>query len=145
MRHFDLPVKVGTYVTVEAGETEADERRTTREEFYVPGSLLAIEGDTAHPLAAGCPPELAAMVNRRSSILEVIDSDAPIDVVATVGRSLAIAVGYSALVQVGQTVFNQTGKSLEVFAIWMGFYLACSLTISAVVNFFNIRLRIVER
>ena len=42
-------------------------------------------------------------------------------------------------------MYNQTGKSLEVFAIWMGFYLACSLTISVVVNFFNVRLAIVER
>jgi len=63
----------------------------------------------------------------------------------TKNTSLAIAVGYSDLVQVGQTVFNQTGKTLEVFSIWMGFYLACSLTISVVVNFFNVRLKIVER
>lgn len=63
----------------------------------------------------------------------------------TKNTSLAIAVGASELVQVGQTVYNQTGKSLEVFAIWMGFYLACSLTISVVVNFFNVRLAIVER
>ena len=63
----------------------------------------------------------------------------------TKNTSLAIAVGYSDLVQVGQTIFSQTGKSLEVFLIWMLFYLACSLTISAVVNFFNVRLKIVER
>ncbi len=63
----------------------------------------------------------------------------------TKNTSLAIAVGYSDLVQIGQTVYNQTGKTLQVMAIWMLFYLACSLTISAVVNFFNIRLRIVER
>lgn len=63
----------------------------------------------------------------------------------TKNTSLAIAVGSSDLVQVGQTVLNQTGKSLEVFAIWMLFYLACSLTISVVVNFFNVRLKIVER
>lgn len=63
----------------------------------------------------------------------------------TKNTSLAIAVGASDLLQVGQTVYNQTGKSLEVFAIWMGFYLACSLTISVVVNFFNVRLAIVER
>ena len=37
------------------------------------------------------------------------------------------------------------GRSLEVFSIWMLFYLACSLTISVVVNFFNVRLKIVER
>ncbi|MEM9202928.1 MAG: ABC transporter permease subunit [Actinomycetota bacterium] len=63
----------------------------------------------------------------------------------TKNTSLAIAVGATDLVQVGQTVYNQTGRSLEVFAIWMGFYLACSLTISVVVNFFNVRLAIVER
>ncbi len=63
----------------------------------------------------------------------------------TKNTSLAIAVGYTDLVQVGQTVYNQTGKTLEVVAIWMLFYLACSLTISVVVNFFNVRLKIVER
>ena len=63
----------------------------------------------------------------------------------TKNTSLAIAVGFSDLVQVGQTVGNQTGKNLSVFAIWMLFYLACSLTISVVVNFFNVRLKIVER
>jgi len=63
----------------------------------------------------------------------------------TKNTSLAIAVGYSDVVQVGQTIFNQTGRSLEIFIIWMLFYLACSLTISVVVNFFNVRLQIVER
>ena len=63
----------------------------------------------------------------------------------TKNTSLAIAIGYSDLVQVGQTVYNQTGKTLEVVSIWMLFYLACSLTISVVVNFFNVRMRIVER
>ena len=63
----------------------------------------------------------------------------------TKNTSLAIAVGYSDLVQIGQTVYNQTGKTLQVMAVWMLFYLACSLTISSVVNFFNIRMRIVER
>jgi len=63
----------------------------------------------------------------------------------TKNTSLAVAVGASDLVQVGQTLYNQSGKSLEVFAIWMLFYLACSLTISVIVNFFNVRLAIVER
>ena len=63
----------------------------------------------------------------------------------TKNTSLAIAVGYSDIVQVGQIVYNQTGKTLEVISLWMLFYLACSLTISVVVNFFNIRMKIVER
>ena len=63
----------------------------------------------------------------------------------TKNTSLAIAVGYSDFVQVGQIVYNQTGKTLEVVSLWMLFYLACSLTISVVINFFNIRMKIVER
>ena len=59
--------------------------------------------------------------------------------------SLAVAVGMSDLVQVGTTVFNQTGRTLPVVAIWMLFYLSCSLTISVVVNWFNLRMRLVER
>lgn len=63
----------------------------------------------------------------------------------TKNTSLAIAVGYSDIVQVGQTLYNQTGRTLPVVAIWMLFYLACSLSISVVVNFFNVRLKLVER
>ncbi len=63
----------------------------------------------------------------------------------TKNTSLAIAIGYSDVVQIGQSIYNQTGKTLEVVSIWMLFYLACSLTISVVVNFFNVRLKIVER
>jgi hypothetical protein len=80
VRHFDLPVKVGTHVVDD--DSEDGERRTRREEFYVPGSLLAIEVDTSHPVARGASRELAAMVTGNSVVLEVIDPRAPIDVVA---------------------------------------------------------------
>ena len=63
----------------------------------------------------------------------------------TKNTSLAIEGGYSDIVQVGQTVYNQTGKTLPVVSIWMLFYLSCSLSISVIVNFFNVRMRIVER
>ena len=59
--------------------------------------------------------------------------------------SLAVAVCMSDIVQVGTTVFNQTGRTLPVVAIWMLFYLSCSLTISVVVNWFNVRMQLVER
>jgi len=59
--------------------------------------------------------------------------------------SLAIAVGYADIVQVGQTLFNQTGKTVQVILIWMAFYLVLSLSISAVVNNINGRLKLVER
>jgi len=63
----------------------------------------------------------------------------------TKNTSLAVAVGYSDMVQVGTTVFNQTGKTLPVVSIWMLFYLSCSLTISVIVNWFNVRMQLVER
>jgi hypothetical protein len=82
VRHFGLPVKVGAHVESEDGESGETERATTRDEFYVPGSLLAIEVDTAHPIARGASPQLAAMVRRGSTVLEVTDPEAAIDVVA---------------------------------------------------------------
>ena len=63
----------------------------------------------------------------------------------TKNTSLAIAVGLSDIVQVGQSVYNKNNQTLAVFGIWMAFFLTLSLTISAVVNFINGRLAIVER
>ncbi len=59
--------------------------------------------------------------------------------------TLGIAIAYPDLVQVGQTLFNQTGATLQVFAVWMIFYVSVSLSISAVVNWWNRRLQLVER
>ena len=36
--------------------------------------------------------------------------------------SLGIAVAYADIVQVGQTIYNQTGQSVPVVLVWMGFY-----------------------
>ena len=59
--------------------------------------------------------------------------------------SLGIAVAFPDIVQIGQTTYNQNGQSIPVIFIWMGFYLAGSLIISAIVNFYNRRLKLVER
>ena len=59
--------------------------------------------------------------------------------------SLGIAVAFSDIVQVGQTGYNQTGQSLPVILIWMGFYLTMSLVISAIVNYYNRKMKLVER
>ncbi|MBL8749146.1 MAG: peptidase [Planctomycetes bacterium] len=82
IRHFALPVKVGTHVADPDPEAEGGERRTRREEFYVPGSLLAIEVDTSHEIARGSSRELAAMVTGSTVVMEVTDPNARIDVVA---------------------------------------------------------------
>lgn len=63
----------------------------------------------------------------------------------TKNTSLAIAVGMSDLVQIGQTIYNKNNQTLAVFGLFMAFYLTCSLTISFIVNNINNRLAIVER
>lgn len=59
--------------------------------------------------------------------------------------SLAIAVAYPDLVAVSNTILNQSGRSIQVIALVMLSYLAVSLVISALLNWYNRRVAIVER
>lgn len=59
--------------------------------------------------------------------------------------SLGIAVAFPEMVQVGQTMFNQTGDTIQVILIWMAFYLSISLLISVLINYYNRRTQLVER
>jgi general L-amino acid transport system permease protein len=63
----------------------------------------------------------------------------------TKNSSLAVAVGYPDLVSVANTTMNQTGQALEAIAILMAVYLTISLAISAFMNWYNQRVRLVER
>jgi general L-amino acid transport system permease protein len=59
--------------------------------------------------------------------------------------SLAVAVGYADLVAVGGTILNQSGKSIEIIAIWMLIYVSISLITSLFMNWFNAKMALVER
>ncbi|HRP94877.1 MAG TPA: amino acid ABC transporter permease [Rhodocyclaceae bacterium] len=60
--------------------------------------------------------------------------------------SLAAAIGYPDLVSVfAGTVLNQTGQAIETIAITMSVYLAISLSISLLMNWYNKRIALVER
>ncbi|MEO1132526.1 MAG: ABC transporter permease subunit, partial [Cyanobacteria bacterium J06639_1] len=59
--------------------------------------------------------------------------------------TLAIAIGYSDLFNIGGTIINQSGRSVEVFAIIMSSYLIMNLTVSFGMNWFNERVKLVER
>jgi general L-amino acid transport system permease protein len=59
--------------------------------------------------------------------------------------SLGIAVAFPEMVQVGQTMFNQTGDTIQVILMWMAFYLTISLLISILINYYNRRTQLVER
>jgi general L-amino acid transport system permease protein len=59
--------------------------------------------------------------------------------------SLGLAVAYADIVAVGFTIMNQTGQSLPVVVVWMAFFVTMSLSISAIVNYYNRKMMLVER
>ncbi len=59
--------------------------------------------------------------------------------------TLAVAIGYPDLYSVAGTIFNQTGKAVEVVSIIMGSYLIVSLVTSLLMNVYNRRMALVER
>ncbi|MFQ5626555.1 MAG: ABC transporter permease subunit, partial [Methyloligellaceae bacterium] len=64
----------------------------------------------------------------------------------TENSSLAIAIGYMDIVAtVGGITLMQTGKEMETMIIVIGFYLSVSLFISMIMNWYNKRIKLVER
>ena len=64
----------------------------------------------------------------------------------TKNSSLAIAIGYMDVVAtIGGISLMQTGKEVETMIIVLGVYLVFSLTISAIMNWFNRSIRLKER
>ena len=63
----------------------------------------------------------------------------------TKNSSLAVAIGYPDLVSVSNTTLNQTGQAIEAIALMMAVYLTLSLAISGLMNWYNHRVRLVER
>jgi len=59
--------------------------------------------------------------------------------------SLGTAVAYAEIVAVGSTLMNKNGQTLPITIVWMAFFLTGSLLISAVVNYYNRKLQLVER
>ncbi len=64
----------------------------------------------------------------------------------TKNSSLGAAIGYPELVNVFTgTTLNQTGRAIEVIALTMAVYLTFSLLTSAIMNWYNARVALVER
>jgi len=60
--------------------------------------------------------------------------------------SLAVAIGYPDLVALfAGTTLNQTNQAIEIIALTMAVYLLISLITSILMNWYNARLRLVER
>ena len=63
----------------------------------------------------------------------------------TKNTSLAVAIGYPDLFAVGGTTLNQSGRAVEVIALMMGLYLLSSLITSVFMNWYNKKIKLVER
>jgi general L-amino acid transport system permease protein len=63
----------------------------------------------------------------------------------TKNSSLAVAIGYPELFHVSGTILNQSGRTVEMVTLAMLTYLSISLATSAFMNWYNQRVRIVER
>ncbi len=63
----------------------------------------------------------------------------------TKNSSLAVAIGYPDLVAVANTTMNQTGQAIEAIVILMAVYLTISILISLLMNWYNNRMRLIER
>jgi general L-amino acid transport system permease protein len=59
--------------------------------------------------------------------------------------SLGVAVAYVEIVSVGTTLYNKNGQTLPIVLVWMAFFLTGSLLISSVVNYYNRKMKLVER
>ncbi len=63
----------------------------------------------------------------------------------TKNSTLAVAIGYPDLFAISGTIINQTGRAVEMIAVVMAVYLMLSLLTSLVMNWYNRRVRLVER
>ncbi len=63
----------------------------------------------------------------------------------TKNSSLAVFIGYPDLYSVSGTIHNQTGRAVEVTLLMMAVYLSFSLITSLFMNWYNRKIRFVER
>jgi general L-amino acid transport system permease protein len=63
----------------------------------------------------------------------------------TKNSSLALAIGYADLFNVGRIMINQAGRAVPVFSMVMVTYLVLSLITSLILNIYNRKIQISER
>ena len=63
----------------------------------------------------------------------------------TKNSSLGVIIGYPEIVNIGNTIMNQTGQTMEMVAIMMLVYFTLSLTTSLFMNFYNSRVALKGR
>jgi general L-amino acid transport system permease protein len=113
----------------------------------VRAGLLAVDkGQTEAGLALGLTPtQRLRLVTLPQALRVIIPPMTSQYLNLTKNSSLAVAIGYPDLVAVANTSMNQTGQAIEAIAILMAVYLTISLAISMFMNWYNERVRLIER
>ena len=114
----------------------------------VRGGILAISmGQTEAAAALGLRPNrIMSLVILPQALRVIIPPLISNYLNITKNSSLAIAVGYMDITgTLGGITLNQTGRELECLLILMLTYLLISLSISAVMNWYNNKVKLVER
>ena len=114
----------------------------------VRGGILAIShGQTEAAASLGLrPPSIMRLVILPQALRVIIPPLISEYLSLTKNTSLAIAVGYMDITgTLGGITMNQTGRALESILLLMLVYLVISLIISAVMNWYNARTKLVER
>jgi general L-amino acid transport system permease protein len=113
----------------------------------VRAGILAVDrGQTEAAMALGLTPSQRLRLVTLAQALRVIIPPITSQYLnLTKNSSLAVAIGYPDLVAIANTTMNQTGQAIEAIAILMAVYLGISLSISLFMNWYNARVRLVER
>ncbi|HTY69694.1 MAG TPA: amino acid ABC transporter permease [Alphaproteobacteria bacterium] len=110
------------------------------------GILAVSHGQTEAALALGLPRGLTLRLVVLPQALRVIVPPMISQYLnLTKNSSLALLVGYPDIVSVANTTLNQTGQAIEGIAIIMAVFLAISLSISGIMNWYNKKIALVER
>ena len=110
------------------------------------GILSVDQGQTEASMALGLGPgQRLRLITLPQALRVIIPPMTSQYLNLTKNSSLGVAIGYPELVAVANTTMNQTGQAIEAIAITMAVYLFISLVISIGMNWYNERVRLVER
>lgn len=110
------------------------------------GILSVDRGQTEASMALGLSPaQRLRLVTLPQALRVIIPPMTSQYLNLTKNSSLGVAIGYPELVAVANTTMNQTGQAIEAIAITMAVYLVISLVISIGMNWYNERVKLVER
>jgi general L-amino acid transport system permease protein len=111
------------------------------------GILAVHKGQTEAALSLGLRPNITLRLVIIPQALRVIIPPLTSQFLnLTKNSSLAVAIAYPELVSIfAGTALNQAGKEIEMIAMMMAVYLTFSISTSAYMNWFNSRVKLVEK